>query len=297
LRGLTGAQPVRVVSQSLTQNSAGRPNAKRRSAPGSSAECEGDRNPPSPQSAKLLILLSRVFRTAKGGISVSKHDADRRAFLVRAAVGAGAVAGLAPQNHAQNVEHHEKAAEKAPAPAQTHSTGEGHGAFFNPHNASTIAAFAERLMPGAPGKPGAHDAGVLNYIDLALAGAYADLQDFYRRGIAQLDGYCQQAHKQPFAQLDAAKQEEVIAALEAGTATGFAWPTAQEFFNTLRTHTMEGMFADPIYGGNKDFAGWKLVGFPGAQPLFTAADMQSKQAFTRAPITGLQAQAKASRKV
>ncbi len=37
-------------------------------------------------------------------------------------------------------------------------------------------------MPGAPGKPGARDAGVLNYIDLALAGAYADLQDFYRRG-------------------------------------------------------------------------------------------------------------------
>jgi gluconate 2-dehydrogenase gamma chain len=63
-------------------------------------------------------------------------------------------------------------------------------------------------------------------------------------------------------------------------------------FNTLRTHTMEGMFADPIYGGNKDFAGWRLVGFPGAQPIFTEEDMQSTKAFTREPIIGLQARAK-----
>jgi gluconate 2-dehydrogenase gamma chain len=155
-----------------------------------------------------------------------------------------------------------------------------------------MAAFAERLLPGAPGKPGARDAGVLNYIDLALAGAYAELQDFYRRGLAQLDRYCRHAYGEPFVRLSAARQDEVIAALEEGKATGFAWPTAQAFFNTVRTHTMEGMFADPIYGGNKDFAGWRLVGFPGAQAIFTPADMQSRQAFTRAPRIGLQAQAK-----
>jgi gluconate 2-dehydrogenase gamma chain len=149
-------------------------------------------------------------------------------------------------------------------------------------------------MPGAPGKPGAHDAGVLNYIDLALAGAYADLQDFYRRGLAQLDQYCRTTYHEPFVRLSAGQQEAVITALEEGKATGFTWPTAQAFFNTLRTHTMEGMFADPIYGGNKDFAGWRLVGFPGAQAIFTSSDMQSKQAFTRAPIVGLQAQGKKS---
>ena len=94
-----------------------------------------------------------------------------------------------------------------------------------------------------------------------------------------------------FAQLDAARQDEVITALEQGKATGFTWPTAQAFFNTVRTHTMEGMFADPVYGGNKDFAGWRLVGFPGAQPSFTPADMQSKEAFTGGALIGLQAQA------
>ncbi len=220
---------------------------------------------------------------------MSKHDRSRRQFLVRAGVGAGAVAGagLVPDALAQNHDQDKKA---------PHSNSEGasvnHGAFLNHDQAATVSAFTERLMPGAPGMPGALDAAVLNYIDLALAGAYADLQDFYRRGLAQLDQYCRKTYRSPFAQLAAARQDEVITALEGGKATGFTWPTAQEFFSTIRTHTMEGMFADPVYGGNKDFAGWRLVGFPGAQAIFSRADMQSKQAFTRAPIIGLQAQAK-----
>jgi gluconate 2-dehydrogenase gamma chain len=224
---------------------------------------------------------------------MSKHDEARRAFLKGAAAGAGALAGtgLAPPAMAQE-RHKTAAADAADAPAHTHASGEGHGAFLNDEDAATVMAFTERLMPGAPGMPGAREADVLNYIDLALAGAYADLQDFYRRGLAQLDAFCQQAHQASFVRLDAARQDAVITALEEGKAAGFTWPTAQAFFNTLRTHTMEGMFADPVYGGNKDFAGWRLVGFPGAQPLFTTEDMQSKDAFTRAPITGLQAQAK-----
>jgi len=145
-------------------------------------------------------------------------------------------------------------------------------------------------MPGAPRKPGARDAGVLNYIDLALAGAYADQQDFYRRGLAALDGYCRATHNATFVKLDAAKQDAVISALEQGKATGFTWPSAVAFFNTVRTHVMEGMFADPVYGGNKDFAGWQLVGFPGAQPLFSPADMESRDAFASAPVIGLQSQ-------
>jgi gluconate 2-dehydrogenase gamma chain len=220
---------------------------------------------------------------------MSKHDEARRAFLVSVAAGAVAGAGLAPNALAQT---HEQHAPSAPPPAPVHAHAAGHGAFLNDDDAVTVAAIAERLMPGAPGKPGARDADVLNYIDLALAGAYADLQDFYRRGLEQLDAYCRTAHGAPFAKLDAARQDEVIAALEQGKATGFTWPSGQAFFNTVRTHTMEGMFADPIYGGNRDFAGWRLVGFPGAQPLFTPEDLRSAQAFAGAPIIGLQAQAK-----
>jgi hypothetical protein len=189
------------------------------------------------------------------------------------------------QTHAQH------AAANAPGPICANWNGDGHGAFFNDADAETVAAFTERLMPGAPGKPGARDAGVLNYIDLALAGAYADLRDFYRRGLKQLDAYCRKTYGQPFVRLAAAQQDEVIGALEEGNAGEFAWPTAQAFFTTMRTHTMEGMFADPIYGGNKDFAGWRLISFPGGQPLFTPEDLESSQAFTREPIVGLQRRA------
>src|SRR5437660_6123843 len=145
---------------------------------------------------------------------MSKHDSTRRSFLKRAAAGAGAVAGssLVPDAYGQTLDHHkDDAAAGASSP-----TSIQHGAFFNYEQATTIAAFSERLMPGATGKAGARDAGVLNYIDLALAGAYADLQDFYRRGLAQLDAYCRTTYQQHFAQLEPARQDEVITALEQG---------------------------------------------------------------------------------
>jgi gluconate 2-dehydrogenase gamma chain len=235
-----------------------------------------------------------------------RHDEGRRAFIV-GAVGAGAVAGtgLVQTAYAKTqdkTQHPDAQHAKVPqpktaeTPQQNHAEPfDGHGVFFNDADGATVAGFAERLMPGAPGKPGARDANVLNYIDLALAGAYADQQDFYRRGLAQLDAYCVKAQGNPFTKLGAAQQDEVIGALEQGKASEFTFPTAQAFFNTLRTHTMEGMFADPVYGGNKDFAGWKLVGFPGAQLFYTQADMASQQVFTRTPITGLQAQANTKR--
>ena len=221
---------------------------------------------------------------------MNRHDATRRAFLVRAVVGAGSVAGagLVPDASAQNLDERQETNRTSP---ETHATGVGQGTFFNAQDAATMAAFTERLMPGAPDKPGAGDAGVLNYIDLALSGAYVELQDLYRRGLAQLDAYCRKTYQEPFARLDPRQQDDVITALEQGRAAGFTWPAAQAFFDTVRTHTIEGMFADPVYGGNKDFAGWRLVGFPGGQAVYTPGDLQNREAFTRAPMIGLQSQA------
>jgi gluconate 2-dehydrogenase gamma chain len=226
---------------------------------------------------------------------MSEHDEGRRAFLVGAAASASALAGatLAPEARAQM--HDMPMGHAMPAHGPTEVGGAGNRAFFNDNDAAAVAALTERIMPGAPGKPGANDANVINYIDLALAGAYADLQDFYRRGLSQLDAYCRATYKQPFVSLKAEEQDAVATALDEGKATGFTWPSPQAFFNTLRTHTMEGMFADPLYGGNKNFAGWRLVGFPGAQMIYSTQDMKSAQAFTRAPIIGLQAEAKGPR--
>src|SRR4029077_12751106 len=129
---------------------------------------------------------------------MAKHDASRREFLVRAAVGAGAAAGaatgLVSGAAAQEQMSHMEGGPSAPG--QQHPTGAEHGAFFNHADAATIAAFTERIMPSAPDKPGAGEADVLNYIDLALAGAYSELQDFYRRGLASLDAYCRNTYKE-----------------------------------------------------------------------------------------------------
>jgi gluconate 2-dehydrogenase gamma chain len=218
-------------------------------------------------------------------------DKARRAFLIQTATGIGAAAttGLLPTADAAAQTPAMAPVMKMSMPqAAATAHGEGTGAFFKISDMQTVAAFAERIMPGAPGKAGAIDAGVANYIDLALAGAYSDQQDFYRSGLTQLQAYCNATYKKPFAQLSTAQQDEVLAALDSGKATGFDWPSAQSFFNTLRRHTMEGMFADPVYGGNKGYAGWRLVGFPGAQQVFTQEDMKSRDKFTRMPIIGMQ---------
>jgi gluconate 2-dehydrogenase gamma chain len=234
---------------------------------------------------------------------MTKHDEGRRAFLVGTAVGAGAAASavLVPDALAKDhPEHHAAADAPAAAPSTGHAMASmsgghmsgGHGAFFNEDDTRTITALTERLMPGAAGMPGATDAGVTNYIDLTLSGFDEDLQFFYRSGLAQLDAHCKQTYGKAFHGLAAEQQDETITALQQGKAPAFVWPTAQAFFTKVRTHTMEGMFADPVYGGNKAFAGWRLVGFPGAQPLYTPEDMQSTQAFTREPIIGLQSRSK-----
>src|SRR5260370_4973175 len=82
---------------------------------------------------------------------MTKHDEARRAFLLGAAVGAGAVAGatLVPDALAQT---HEPST-TGTGPPHSHAGGPGLGAFFNNEDAATVAAFTERLMPGAPGKP------------------------------------------------------------------------------------------------------------------------------------------------
>ena len=222
-------------------------------------------------------------------------DESRRAFLVGTAAGAVASGAMVDAASAATHKAHGEAAkadgrQAQPAMPETvhHHGGARQGAFLNDDDYATIVAFTERLFPAGPGLPGATQANVANYIDLALAGAYLEQQYFYRQGLAALDVFAVATQKDSFVYLKPDQQDEIIAALEAGKAPNFIWPSARAFFETLRTHAIEGMFADPVYGGNKDFAGWQLVGFPGAQPTYTAEDMASDKAFTRAPVVGMQ---------
>ena len=61
--------------------------------------------------------------------------------------------------------------------------------------------------------------------------------------------------------------------MEKNVATGFA-PNAATFFNLVRTHTIQGTFCDPYYGGNADFVGWDLIGYPGMRLVVTADEQR-----------------------
>src|SRR5436305_13729820 len=87
----------------------------------------------------------------------------------------------------------------------------------------------------------------------------------YRAGIEATNSYCRKTYGgKPFDRLDAKQREEVLVGLSGGKITFEHGPPARTFWTTVYQTVMEGMFADPIHGGNRDKAGWKLIGFPGA---------------------------------
>lgn len=143
--------------------------------------------------------------------------------------------------------------------------------FFNPHQAATVEAIAARLFPTDSLGPGATEAGVVNYIDRALAGPYADLQETYRLGLAALEGAARAGHARPFATCDTAAQDHLLAAMERGDLS-FQAPDPIAFFDLLLAHTQEGLFSDPTHGGNLGAVIWKLLGFPGVQAAYAPED-------------------------
>lgn len=139
--------------------------------------------------------------------------------------------------------------------------------------ADTLDAIAARLIPSDASGPGAVEAGAVRYIDRALAGGLKDQRDEYAAGLAALDRYCRATKGAAFTALSPADQDVVLLALESGTATApgasFEGGSAA-FFGMVRNHTLQGTFGDPYYGGNVNFVGWDLIGYPGVRTVVTA---------------------------
>jgi gluconate 2-dehydrogenase gamma chain len=127
-----------------------------------------------------------------------------------------------------------------------------------------LEAATGRLIPSDEAGPGAREARAAHYIDRALAGPLAASRAAYAAGLAALDAYARRSKGAPFAQLPPAAQDAVLADVESNKATGFT-PTSSAFFNLMRAHTIEGTFSDPYYGGNANFVGWDLIGYPGVR--------------------------------
>ena len=141
--------------------------------------------------------------------------------------------------------------------------------FFTADEARVVTAACTRIFPSDSSGPGATEAGVVIFIDRQLAGPYGrdkyrytkgpfvesypehgyqgkeNPRDIYRAGIKTLGD---------FAGVSPYEQDARLKSIE-----------KSRFFQLLRTHTIEGMFSDPMHGGNAGLIGWQMIGYPGPQ--------------------------------
>lgn len=262
---------------------------------------------------------------------IAEQRLNRRTFIQ--GTGAAVAAGAMFQHvSAEDATPTAAGTPDAVMPGMDMTTDNRPAAFFNMHEAATVDALASRLLPGDANDPGAHEAGVVFFIDRALAGtnlgydlktytqgpfpvteeaqtpveasSVPDLyravfvnsenisrygfqsvlspQDMYRRGIDFLDSHTQAKYQSDFIDLDESQQDEVITALQENKADEFVGPSSAAFFSVLRNDVIKGMFSDPMYGDNIGMVGWSLIGYPGAQRLYTSEDLKNTS-FSRPP--------------
>lgn len=134
--------------------------------------------------------------------------------------------------------------------------------FFNPAQAVAVEAVTDQIIP-ADQHPGAKWAGVVHYIDLALAGDLKDFRSAYNRGIQRLEALAHDFSGKTFAELDFATQTSLLERLEQDQSPITSGLNGAKFFQLVRKHTLEGFFGDPKYGGNRDSVGWRILEFEG----------------------------------
>jgi gluconate 2-dehydrogenase gamma chain len=133
----------------------------------------------------------------------------------------------------------------------------------------TLEAVVACLIPSDSNGPGAAEARVAHYIDHALGGALASSRQAYAVGLDAIEEYARKSKGARFEQLSPADQNSVMTDVENNIATGFS-PNSSAFFELVLSHTLQGTFCDPYYGGNANFVGWDLIGYPGVRTMATA---------------------------
>lgn len=181
--------------------------------------------------------------------------------------------------------------------------------FLTATEAETVDAIVARLIPADELGPGGKEAGCTVFIDRQLAGPYGNhdwlymqgpfppnalpsqgLQSpltprqQYREGLAALASFCQANFAgRDFARLNADEQDKLLAGMEKGDVKLPNFDSHM-LFAAVYGNTMEGFFADPVYGGNRDMVGWKLVGFPGVRYDFRDVIEKPNTAYTLPPV-------------
>ncbi len=182
--------------------------------------------------------------------------------------------------------------------------------FFTADEAAVVEAIADRLIPADELGAGGKDAGCAVFIDRQLTGPYGNYdwlymqgpfnpkaaanfgiqspvvpRDKYRTGLAALAEYTRaQFGGKLFHQLAPADQDHVLTGLEKGDIK-LADGVGKALFSQIHTNVVEGYFADPIYGGNRDMVGWKLVNFPGVRYDFRDVIANPNKPYTLPPVS------------
>ena len=215
---------------------------------------------------------------------------DRRAFLK--SLGTVGATGVAAMVSADAVAEPQAAPSPGPAAASQPAVTPHTYTFLSPPEAAFVEAAVDQLIPADNLTPGGSECGVATFIDRQLAGAWGSgdrmyLQgpwqkgtptqgyqlpmtpaEFFRAGITATNAHCRKTYQKEFDRLSREQQVALLKDLERG---GVALDTlsSQQFFELLLNLTMQGFFADPVYGGNRDKVAWKMIGFPGAIAIYS----------------------------
>jgi len=132
--------------------------------------------------------------------------------------------------------------------------------FFTPEEALCVIALCEEIIPKDQ-SPGATDAGVIHYIDRQISSVFHYDQETYRKGIKNLQDYCAKNHDKKFESLVSDEQIKLMKMMESNQIGEKDWTSgkASDFFNLVRSHTMQGFYGSPIHGGNKDFMSFEML--------------------------------------
>lgn len=206
---------------------------------------------------------------------MTKDRFDRRTFLKSAVAGTAVAATTALPQVAE-------AQQAAPAAGQPAAY-----TYLNLEEQAFIEAVVDHMIPADELTPKGTDIGINIFIDRALASGWGKgdrlyMQgpwktgtpnqgyqlpltpaQLYRAGIPAANAYCVKTYGKSFDKITEAQREEFLMAWRGGKVTFENGPPARVFFNMLYQNVMQGMFSDPVYGGNRDKAGWKMIGFPG----------------------------------
>jgi gluconate 2-dehydrogenase gamma chain len=205
----------------------------------------------------------------------------RRDFLKGAVVGSAAAATATPALLSEP-------AQAQPAAAASGTPAATGYSFLNIEEAAFVETLVDHMVPADELSPKGTDIGINVFIDRALAGGWGSGErlymqgpwkqgtpsqgyqlpltpaQLYRAGIAATNAHCVRQYKKTFDQLDESQRQAVLVGLSTAKITFDNGLSVRDFWSTVYQTVMQGMFADPIYGGNRDKAGWKLIGFPGA---------------------------------